>query len=193
MARRKAPAIPDELLDQLLAGRDPGSALSEGGVLDDLERAFAERALNAEMDHHLAEEAADGLRPPWRRRSGRPAGAARRLRLRSSGGQQTAEGRDGRHRAAAGRTARTGSRWHPPGSAVRGTARASPAARWLRAALPGSDDPSADGSSSGTGSPRPSPAKRINESRSRTWYSTCASKSVSSVCSTNSRAISTAS
>ena len=60
MARRKAPKIPDQLLDQLLAGRDPGSALSEGGVLDDLERAFAERALNAEMDHHLAEEAADG-------------------------------------------------------------------------------------------------------------------------------------
>ena len=54
MARRKAPAIPDELLDQLLAGRDPGSALSEGGILDELKRAFAERALNAEMDHHLA-------------------------------------------------------------------------------------------------------------------------------------------
>ena len=47
MARRKAPAIPDELSDQSLAGRDPGSALSEGGVLDDRERAFAERALNA--------------------------------------------------------------------------------------------------------------------------------------------------
>ena len=60
MARRKAPKIPDELLDQLLAGRDPGSALSDGGVFDELKRAFAERALNAEMDHHLAEEAADG-------------------------------------------------------------------------------------------------------------------------------------
>ena len=60
MARRKAPKFPDELLDQLLAGRDPGSALSDGGVFDELKRAFAERALNAEMDHHLAEEAADG-------------------------------------------------------------------------------------------------------------------------------------
>ena len=60
MSRRKAPSIPDELLDQLLAGRDPGSALTEGGVLDELKRAFAERALNAEMDHHLADEAADG-------------------------------------------------------------------------------------------------------------------------------------
>ena len=60
MARRKAPSIPDELLDRLLAGRDPGSALTEGGVLDELKRAFAERALNAEMDHHLTEETADG-------------------------------------------------------------------------------------------------------------------------------------
>jgi putative transposase len=60
MSRRKAPSIPDELLDRLLAGRDPGSALTEGGVLDELKRAFAERALNAEMDHHLAEEAAEG-------------------------------------------------------------------------------------------------------------------------------------
>ena len=60
MSRRKAPLIPDELLDQLLAGRDPGSALTAGCVLDQLKRAFAERALNAEMDHHLADEAAEG-------------------------------------------------------------------------------------------------------------------------------------
>jgi putative transposase len=37
MARRKAPAIADEMLDQL-------------------KKALAERALNAEMDHHLAGE-----------------------------------------------------------------------------------------------------------------------------------------
>ena len=61
MSRREAPTIPDELLGQLLAGRDPESALTEGGVLDELKRAFAERAPNAEMGHHLAEEAADGL------------------------------------------------------------------------------------------------------------------------------------
>lgn len=60
MARRKTPVIPDEVLDQLLAGRDPQSALTEGSVLDELKRAFAERALNAEMDHHLAEEATEG-------------------------------------------------------------------------------------------------------------------------------------
>ena len=60
MARRKAPIIPDELLDQLLAGRDPHSALGQGGLLDELKRALAERALNTEMDCHLDGEAAEG-------------------------------------------------------------------------------------------------------------------------------------
>ena len=60
MARRKAPLIPDELLDQLLAGRDPQSALGRDGLVDALKRALAERALNAEMDHHLDGEALEG-------------------------------------------------------------------------------------------------------------------------------------
>ena len=60
MARRKAPVIPDELLDQLLAGRDPQAALGKDGLIDELKRALAERALNAEMDHHLDGEAAEG-------------------------------------------------------------------------------------------------------------------------------------
>ena len=60
MARRKAPIIPDELLDQLLAGRDAQTAFTKDGLLDELKRALAERALNAEMDHHLDGEAADG-------------------------------------------------------------------------------------------------------------------------------------
>src|ERR671914_21822 len=34
MPRRKQPAIPDELLDQLLGGSDPRAALAEGGLLD---------------------------------------------------------------------------------------------------------------------------------------------------------------
>src|SRR3954465_12211138 len=60
MARRKAPVIPDELLDRLLAGRDPQAALAKDGLVDELKRALAERALNAEMDHHLDGEAAEG-------------------------------------------------------------------------------------------------------------------------------------
>ncbi|KTT69041.1 IS256 family transposase [Sphingomonas endophytica] len=54
MSRRKEPAIPNELLDQLLAGADAGTALAQGGLLDALKKALTERALNAEMDHHLA-------------------------------------------------------------------------------------------------------------------------------------------
>src|SRR4051812_25100316 len=52
MARRKAPHIADELLDQLLSGTDAAAALQQGGLLDELKKALAERALNAEMDHH---------------------------------------------------------------------------------------------------------------------------------------------
>jgi putative transposase len=60
MARRKPPTIPDALLDQLLAGADPKSAFDPNGLLDSLKKALAERALNAEMDHHLAGEAGNG-------------------------------------------------------------------------------------------------------------------------------------
>src|SRR5215213_7535648 len=60
MPRRKQPAIPDELLDQLLGGSDPRAALADGGLLDGLKKALAERALNAEMDHHLEAGEPDG-------------------------------------------------------------------------------------------------------------------------------------
>ena len=56
MSRRKEPSIPNAILDQLLAGTDAAAALSQGGLLDSLKKAFAERALNAEMDHHLGQE-----------------------------------------------------------------------------------------------------------------------------------------
>jgi transposase-like protein len=60
MPRRKPPTIPDELLDQFLAGSEPRTALAEGGLLDGLEKALAERVLNAEMDHHLDAGEPDG-------------------------------------------------------------------------------------------------------------------------------------
>src|SRR5918993_2723717 len=53
MPRRKEPTIPDALLDQLLAGADPRTAFDPNGLLDGLKKALAERALNAEVDHHL--------------------------------------------------------------------------------------------------------------------------------------------
>lgn len=60
MPRRKQPAIPDALLDQLLDGSDPRTAFNPDGILDALKKALAERMLNAEMDQHLSGEAADG-------------------------------------------------------------------------------------------------------------------------------------
>lgn len=50
-----------ELLDQLLAGRDPKTVLDSSGLIGDLKKAIAERMLNAEMDVHLANEAEEGL------------------------------------------------------------------------------------------------------------------------------------
>jgi putative transposase len=59
MARRKQPIIPDQLVDQLLAGADPKTVFAKDGLLDELKKALAERALNAEMDHHLENGAED--------------------------------------------------------------------------------------------------------------------------------------
>ena len=60
MARRKEPHIPDALLDQLLAGADPKTAFDPNGLLEGLKKALAERALNAEMDHHLTGDGGAG-------------------------------------------------------------------------------------------------------------------------------------
>jgi putative transposase len=47
-------------LDQLLAGADAKTAFDPGGLIDGLKKALAERALNAEMDHHLEGEGGAG-------------------------------------------------------------------------------------------------------------------------------------
>ena len=56
MPRRKEPSIPDALLDQRLGGADPRSVFDPNDLLDGLKKAFAERVLDAELDHHLAGE-----------------------------------------------------------------------------------------------------------------------------------------
>ena len=53
MAKKDTGLFSAELLDQLLAGRDPKTILDSGGLLGDLKKALAERMLNAEMDAHL--------------------------------------------------------------------------------------------------------------------------------------------
>ena len=53
-------AIEKELLDQLLAGREPAEVFAKDGLLDDLKKALSERILNAELDEHLDGERAEG-------------------------------------------------------------------------------------------------------------------------------------
>ena len=55
-------AIKKDTLDDLLAGRDPKAVFSKDGLFDELKRALAERVLNAELDDHLDNEAAEGSR-----------------------------------------------------------------------------------------------------------------------------------
>lgn len=61
MAKNDTKAFSAELLDQLLAGRDPKTVLDSGGLIGDLKKALAERMLGAEMDVHLDAEAAAGI------------------------------------------------------------------------------------------------------------------------------------
>src|SRR5688572_1588968 len=57
MAKNDTKAFSAELLDQLLAGRDPKTVLDSGGLIAELKKALAERMLNAEMDVHLEQPA----------------------------------------------------------------------------------------------------------------------------------------
>lgn len=56
MATNRESGITDEVLDQLLAGRDPATVFENGGLIDELKKRLAERMLNGEMDHHLGTE-----------------------------------------------------------------------------------------------------------------------------------------
>ena len=53
----KDEGIADEVVDQLLAGRDPATVFDSGGLIDELKKRLAERMLNAELDHHLGNTA----------------------------------------------------------------------------------------------------------------------------------------
>ncbi|MYA63854.1 MAG: IS256 family transposase [Gemmatimonadetes bacterium] len=48
--------ISDEVLDELLAGQDAAEVFRSGTLIDDLKKAVAERALDAEMEAHLERE-----------------------------------------------------------------------------------------------------------------------------------------
>jgi putative transposase len=51
-------AIEKEVLDQLLAGRDPKDVFGKDGLVDELKKALSERILNTELDEHLEAETA---------------------------------------------------------------------------------------------------------------------------------------
>lgn len=53
-------AIDKDVLDQLLAGRDPQELFAKDGLLDELKKALSERMLSAELDDHLESEGAAG-------------------------------------------------------------------------------------------------------------------------------------
>ena len=53
-------AIDKEVLDQLLAGRDPQELFAKDGLIDELKKALSERMLAAELDDHLESEAEAG-------------------------------------------------------------------------------------------------------------------------------------
>ena len=53
-------AIDKDVLDQLLAGRDPGELFAKDGLIDELKKALSERMLSAELDDHLENESAGG-------------------------------------------------------------------------------------------------------------------------------------
>ena len=53
-------AIEKDLLEQLLAGRDPKEVFAKDGLLEDLKKALSERILNAELDEPLEAERPEG-------------------------------------------------------------------------------------------------------------------------------------
>jgi putative transposase len=52
--------IEKEVLDQLLAGRDPQELFAKDGLVDELKKALSERILNTELDEHRGEERGEG-------------------------------------------------------------------------------------------------------------------------------------
>jgi putative transposase len=54
--------IRNELIDELLAGRDPSSVMRQDGLLGELKQALPNRLMAAEFEHHMAQDRASGER-----------------------------------------------------------------------------------------------------------------------------------
>jgi len=53
-------AIEKDLLDQLLAGRDPKDVFNKDGLVDELKKALSERILNTELEDDAVGAAGSG-------------------------------------------------------------------------------------------------------------------------------------
>ena len=82
--RRKKDSGPfsKEVLDELLAGRDPTDLIGPDGLLKQLTKALVERAMSAELDHHLGYER--GEEPPGPQRNRRNGTSSKTLRSSGS-------------------------------------------------------------------------------------------------------------
>jgi putative transposase len=74
-------AIDKEVLDQLLAGRDPQELFGKDGLLDELKKALSERMLAAELDDHLESESAGLEATEGQRAINRRNGSSRKTML----------------------------------------------------------------------------------------------------------------
>ena len=52
-------SIDKDLLDRLMEGRSPGDLFGKEGILSELTKALAKRALTSAMEEHLGEERAE--------------------------------------------------------------------------------------------------------------------------------------
>ena len=76
-------AIKDELLDQLLEGyQKPEDLLGEDGIFQELKKALVEKALGAELTHHLGYE--KGQKPSRAASNTRTATARRKSKGRTA-------------------------------------------------------------------------------------------------------------
>ena len=71
-------SIDKDLLNRLMAGCSPGDLFGKTGILAELTKALAERALSTEMDVHLDEERVEDAPDGQNQRPNRAMEAARR-------------------------------------------------------------------------------------------------------------------
>ena len=77
--------IDKTLLDQLMEGRAPGDLFGKEGILSELTKALAERALSTELDEHLDEERSTAPDESANRSANRRNGASQKTVTTDSG------------------------------------------------------------------------------------------------------------